>query len=104
MPGKLLHGFKDRGECHRKLEEVLKEGKHPRSCVREDAADHNRPYQIWSDGPGGNEPGKAEPVAVPASSQDDALADRVARKVLELLQAKPEREKETERRKKERTR
>lgn len=89
MPGKLLHGFKVRAEAHAKLEEVLKVGKHPRACCREFEGDPN-PYQVWSDGPGGNEPEPVKEKPLGIDAEDDALVDRLANRILEkLMKAKP---------------
>jgi len=45
--GRKLYETKDRDESHRKLEEVLRDGKHTLAECREDP-NAELPYQVWS--------------------------------------------------------
>lgn len=79
--GKKLFETQDRDESHQYLEQVLREGKHPRAECRE--ADENGMYSVWS-GPHEREPAPAPPAPPPAETGRmhpadlSALADMLA--------------------------
>jgi hypothetical protein len=85
-----LFGTTDRDASHKKLEEVLAEGRHPRACCTEDPNDPIEPFQVWTDGPPAH-------VKAPGSSVEDmarpvglsqAELDRLALRISEMMKGK----------------
>jgi len=83
MPNK-LYTFRDRDECHKMLEEVLRSGQHPLASCRENTGDPSEPYTIW-DGPDDPNPPPARPAIPPT---EEELVERLAEKVAAIIKKK----------------